>query len=717
MALTNFTAFKPVTGVLEGTPKEISFAQLKNWATGGNTPETAIIGKTGIQAFQITAPQLNSVLEYFDSASNGGGWVAITAQNITDGVWLSKTGVSIGSTPTLASAGNLNLRWTPAAHTNSLDNDGDLSTGQQNPAPITAFSAQAATSVDVDTLVGSAIELDADVIAINDAPTLTTITTFDGARSGQPFALKLSDLKANANEKDVDNVDAELTFKIDTIGANGDLFYGVQATPEEQTAINTDLASGIRPDGFFEYRVSPNIVWYKASAEEIEADTEITPDNVVIFVPDAGLPAGVPVTGFSVTAWDGQLESTTPVDVQFNIANDAPVIAPADVLVGLSEADVTFAFSSENNALITVNDANDDDLTVSLSVINGSLTIGTANLTFTPSTGGDGTDDAFMEFSGTEAAVTTALKTLTYTPAALGTPDDVLIINANDDVGSPNTGVAIPKVVEIVVGTPDNDAMVFDFVGGASSETVEWVAGDEPIEITSAKQFGTAKDIEVTVDTDNTNFVLKAVASVDPATGVVTYVKNDLDADLALTIGLSTVDTILDDDIIKFADNSSLQFNNTGASASLYGTSQMDHLIAGNSGDILRGYAGDDLLTGGDGRDALYGGNQNDVLNGGAGDDYISGGSGSDVINGGAGNDVLHGGSGNDDFVFGTNEGDDIILDFNKIDDELIWDTGVTGSASLDSGDTLVTLTDGGTIRLVGVSMTEGELTALIPAP
>ena len=67
-----------------------------------------------------------------------------------------------------------------------------------------------------------------------------------------------------------------------------------------------------------------------------------------------------------------------------------------------------------------------------------------------------------------------------------------------------------------------------------------------------------------------------------------------------------------------------------------------------DSGDSIRGAAGNDRIKGGGGDDCLYGAKGNDRLKGNDGNDKLKGGTGRDRLNGGPGKDILGGGGGRD---------------------------------------------------------------------
>lgn len=135
-----------------------------------------------------------------------------------------------------------------------------------------------------------------------------------------------------------------------------------------------------------------------------------------------------------------------------------------------------------------------------------------------------------------------------------------------------------------------------------------------------------------------------------------------------------------------------------------------DRLSGKGGDDTLLGEAGRDSLLGEGGNDHLYGGKANDKLYGGAGHDILWGEDGRDLLNGDWGNDTLYGGSAaeQDTFVFTTNSGQDVIMDFQQgldvirfnksagygFDDLLIAD--VNGEVVIELGLSRVTLAGSG---------------------
>lgn len=132
-----------------------------------------------------------------------------------------------------------------------------------------------------------------------------------------------------------------------------------------------------------------------------------------------------------------------------------------------------------------------------------------------------------------------------------------------------------------------------------------------------------------------------------------------------------------------------------------------DFVVGGRDSDLLFGEAGEDLVygnlgndtcEGGDGNDILRGGQDNDITNGGAGDDFVSGDKGDDTMTGGAGADIFH--------TFGD-AAIDRVLDFSLAQgDRVQLDPGTQFTVSQVASDTVINMTGGGQMVLVGVDMT-----------
>jgi Ca2+-binding RTX toxin-like protein len=125
---------------------------------------------------------------------------------------------------------------------------------------------------------------------------------------------------------------------------------------------------------------------------------------------------------------------------------------------------------------------------------------------------------------------------------------------------------------------------------------------------------------------------------------------------------------------------------------------QNNDLLTGDNGfDIVYGNLGDDTISGGAGVDWVRGGQGNDSVSGGDGDDWLWGDRGDDTISGGAGADIFH--------SF-TGAGIDRITDFSLAQgDKVQLDPGTTYTTRQVGADTVIDITGGDQVILVGVQL------------
>jgi len=122
-----------------------------------------------------------------------------------------------------------------------------------------------------------------------------------------------------------------------------------------------------------------------------------------------------------------------------------------------------------------------------------------------------------------------------------------------------------------------------------------------------------------------------------------------------------------------------------------------DSLVGSAGQNLVYGNLGNDTCEGGDGDDIVRGGQDNDAIFGGGGDDYVSGDKGDDTVTGGLGADSFH--------TFGD-AGIDRVLDFSLAQgDRVQLDHGTQYTVSQVGADTVISMTGGGQMILVGVQM------------
>lgn len=167
--------------------------------------------------------------------------------------------------------------------------------------------------------------------------------------------------------------------------------------------------------------------------------------------------------------------------------------------------------------------------------------------------------------------------------------------------------------------------------------------------------------------------------------------------------------------VTVFAGAGGVYFGGSGGSNVLVGGAGAATLVAGGSGDLLyaNGSADDVLAAGsgnatlfGAGSDTLFGGSGTDAINAGGGQDLIVGGSGANFVQLGSGGATVFAGAGFNRFsaTDGHAGGSDLIIGFAPGDQLAL--TGYSSEASITSagGSTILTLSDGTQITLVGVA-------------
>ena len=172
-----------------------------------------------------------------------------------------------------------------------------------------------------------------DVAAVNDAPTLTTITDFNAIEDTNR-TITFSQLAANADAADVEG--SALEYELVSL-SSGTL------TTDGSTPVN--VGDNLAPGGQWVWRADAN-----ASGNDIE--------------------------GFMVKAWDGALYSTPAVAVRFNVigVNDPPILVAVSDFIAVEDTDRTIVFAQfETNA--DESDVDDDTLEYELvSLSSGTLT-------------------------------------------------------------------------------------------------------------------------------------------------------------------------------------------------------------------------------------------------------------------------------------------------------------------------------------------------------
>lgn len=315
---------------------------------------------------------------------------------------------------------------------------------------------------------------------------------------------------------------------------------------------------------------------------------------------------------------------------------------------------------------------------------------------------------------------TVSLETLAPTTVSSATANTLVVVRVPDAAPS-GTTLTIPATVEnaVVVLGGSNDVNVFasgtggqstGLVGNAGKNWLHGDAGDTLVggagDDTVGAFFGNA-----TAMGDDGNDLVYGNAGADTLEG---GAGNDtiVGSVLGVTAGADSMEGGAGNDLVIGAGSGGNR---------IFGDGGADSLVGGGGADLVDGGDGNDQAFGMAGSDTLIGGIGDDNLQGGAGNDSIQGGAGADTLWGGAGTDTLVGGAGADIFYMrnlgsGTSQ---TITDFSGTDGDRLHFTGITqltvaagapsatgtvANVALSGGNTVITMPDGSTITLVGIT-------------
>ena len=153
----------------------------------------------------------------------------------------------------------------------------------------------------------------------------------------------------------------------------------------------------------------------------------------------------------------GGVDATEPetFTIEITPVNDAPVITAPGTQTSAEDTPLVF---SNGRRLSVTDDAGDNPISVTLSAVNGVITLsGTTGLSFSE---GDGQDDGQMVFTGTLTAINAALNGLTFIPSADYSGPASLSIQVNDQGHTGGGPLGAQKTVSINV-VAVNDAPFF----------------------------------------------------------------------------------------------------------------------------------------------------------------------------------------------------------------------------------------------------------------
>ncbi|QLF92922.1 DUF4347 domain-containing protein [Pseudomonas sp. ABC1] len=322
------------------------------------------------------SPVTGIILSDVDSAS-GSLTLTVGAGNLSatsgSGVTVSGTGTALILNGTLTAINNFiaagSLKYTPALNSNTS---------------VTLGLSLDTASVSTDTR-----NLTIDITPVNDAPTISgpvsINVTEDVAKS-----------MAGITFGDVDSGSGSVRVIFSVANGNGTF----SATASSGVTVTNNGTNAITLEGTV-------------------ADINTLVSNGRLTYLGALNAAGVKTMSISIndngnTGSGGALQVNANISLVIAAVNDAPVNnLPAAQTVF---QDGSLVFNSANGNLITITDVDVGGNTVKLSLtsVNGQMTLGSiVGLSFST---GDGTNDTSMVFTGTLAAINAALNGLTFTP-------------------------------------------------------------------------------------------------------------------------------------------------------------------------------------------------------------------------------------------------------------------------------------------------------------
>jgi len=356
---------------------------------------------------------------------SGTGGLGFTTGDGTDDATMVFTG-----TLTAVNAAMTNLSFNPTADFNGLATLQIISDDQGN-------TGSGGAKTDTDTV-------NITVNAANDAPVVTTTvaalsyTENDAATAIDP-GLTVTDVDS------LNLVGATVAITSGHVAAQDTLTFTNQNGITGSYNSGTGVLTLTGPSSVANFQTALRTVKYQNSSDDPTASRTIT------FTVDDG----------TATDSDTRIINITAV-------NDAPVNNVPGPQGTNQNTPLTFSSGNGNQISITDADAGTNDIQVTLTATNGTLTLsGTTGLAFTVN---DGTADATMTFTGTITNINAALNGMTFTPTAGFNGAATLTIVSNDQ-GNSGTGGAKSDTdvlnIQVATNISIQDAQVAEPASGS----------------------------------------------------------------------------------------------------------------------------------------------------------------------------------------------------------------------------------------------------------
>jgi VCBS repeat-containing protein len=324
-----------------------------------------------------------------------------------------------------------------------------------------------------------------NIAAVNDAPTLTAVSTLTGATEDTALTISYAALAAAADAADVDG--DTLSFRVEAV-STGTLTKGGVAVVAGTTLLGT----------------GESLVWTPAAN------------------------ANGTLNAFTIKAWDGALNSATAIQVQVTVAavNDAPTLAAIavsgteDTTLAFTAANFTGAYSDvESTGLVSITVATlpaTGLLKLSGTDVTASQVIAAAdlpNLSYVPAANENGAKT--FTVTASDGTASSAAATVMMTLAAV---NDAPVITSNGGGATAAINVAENTTAVTTVVATDADlpaqGITYSITGGADSAQFSVVAA------TGVLTFATAPNFEVPTDVGANNVYDLIVTATDDGSPV-----------------------------------------------------------------------------------------------------------------------------------------------------------------------------------------------------
>ncbi|MBV9929944.1 MAG: tandem-95 repeat protein [Alphaproteobacteria bacterium] len=392
----------------------------------------------------------------------GGGSLTTTVSALHGTVTLgstnnvSVTGNGTGSVQVTGTAANINaalagLTYAPNANYNGGDTLTVLTSDNGN-------TGTGGTKTDTDTVAIT-------VNAINDAPSISSSPAVNATEQTAIVlnsSLSVSDVDLDAKNGGAGDY-AGATFTLGANVANAQDTFGFSATGATFTVSGNALQSG--GNTFATFTNSGGVLTISFTSSATPATTALV-NNVLSHVTYTNTSDTPPASetlnytfndgapgGGQGTVVGGNNLANGSVTVNIAAVNDAPVngVPGGQTL----NEDATKTFSSANSNAITVSDVDvgGGNLTTTVSVLHGSLTLGsTSNVSVT------GNGSGSVQVTGTAANINAALNGLVYAPTANFNGSDTLTVLTSDNGNTGSGGAQSDTDAIALTVTAVNDA-------------------------------------------------------------------------------------------------------------------------------------------------------------------------------------------------------------------------------------------------------------------